>query len=181
MYVSVGFIHVSRSHKLQARSCAWLAAGLRSPRAHIFPARHRQARDQGDCVPVCRAQRQPKLQLHRWYECSSEWCRQDFELTNRTWAAAFEIPTSELAALLQREEEFNFVEVSFFPLNSDGGGDEPLGKGFMCTRSSDAEVLDRRRHREKYTQALQEHFGFTSVWDQLTSDSGLRPTPVYCR
>eukprot|EP01052_Picozoa_sp_SAG31_P008964 SAG31_NODE_461_length_15359_cov_8.989253_3_plen_134_part_00 len=59
--------------------------------------------------------------------------------------------------------------------------DEPLGYGYMCTRSTDAEILDVRGHREKYTAALQEHYGFTSIWDNWGPDSGLLPTPVYCR
>lgn len=95
--------------------------------------------------------------------------------------AAFDVPVSELPALLQREEEFNFVKVPFYPLLKDGGGEAPLGEGYMCTRASDGEVLDRRGHRVKYTEALQGHYGFTSIWDQWGSDSGLLPTPVYTR
>jgi hypothetical protein len=85
------------------------------------------------------------------------------------------------ALQLEREEEFNFVEVPFFNLSSDGGGDEPAGRGYMCTRASDAEVLDTRGHRAKYTEALQESYGFTSIWDGWNASSGLLPTPVYCR
>ena len=43
----------------------------------------------------------------------------------------------------------------------------------MCTRSSDAEVLDNRGHRVKYTEDLQETFGFTSIWDGWDASSGL--------
>ena len=59
--------------------------------------------------------------------------------------------------------------------------EEPLGYGYMCTRSTDAEILDVRGHREKYTAALQEHYGFTSIWDEWGPESGILPTPVYCR
>ena len=80
---------------------------------------------------------------------------------------------------LQREEEFNFVDVPFYPLNSEGGGDDPVGRGYMCTRATDEEVLDKRGHRAKYTEALQEAYGFTSIWDRWNATSGLLPTPVY--
>ena len=56
------------------------------------------------------------------------------------------------------------MEVPFFPLRSAGGGgegaaaagddDEAVGTGYMCTRSTDQEVLDNRGHRAKYTEAL---------------------------
>ena len=57
-----------------------------------------------------------------------------------------------------------------------------LATGYMCTRSTDEEVLDNRGHRAKYTAALEPHFGFTSIWgEQWGFESGLLPTPVYCR
>jgi len=57
------------------------------------------------------------------------------------------------------------VEVPFYPLRSEAGGggegaaaagddDEAVGTGYMCTRSTDQEVLDNRGHRAKYTEAL---------------------------
>ena len=56
------------------------------------------------------------------------------------------------------------MEVPFFPLRSEAGGggegaaaagdDEAVGTGYMCTRSTDQEVLDNRGHRAKYTEAL---------------------------
>lgn len=84
-------------------------------------------------------------------------------------------------AQLEREEEFNFVDVPFYALNSEGGGGEAIGSGYMCTRATDEEVLDRRGHRAKYTDALQEAYGFTSIWEGWNAASGLLPTPVYCR
>ena len=56
------------------------------------------------------------------------------------------------------------MEVPFYPLRSEAGGggegaaaagdDEAVGTGYMCTRSTDQEVLDNRGHRAKYTEAL---------------------------
>ena len=56
------------------------------------------------------------------------------------------------------------MEVPFYPLRSEAGGggegaaaagdEEAVGTGYMCTRSTDEEVLDNRGHRAKYTEAL---------------------------
>ena len=92
--------------------------------------------------------------------------------------ATFEIPTSEVGAFLEREEEYDFAHVPFFSLDgqADAKGLE-LGRGYMCIPSDDAEVLGRRGLREKFA----EH-GLTSVWDQWRQpDSGILPCPVYCR
>ena len=93
--------------------------------------------------------------------------------------AAFDVPASELPALLEREEEFNFVEVPIYPLGG-GASSPPESTGIMCTRATDEEVLDRRGHRAKYEAALSPHFGSVTVWG-WGADSGLRPCPVYCR
>ena len=98
-------------------------------------------------------------------------------------AATFDVPKEELPALLEREEEFDFAKVPFFALDEEaGGGCSPLGEGFMCIPSTDAEVLDARGHRVKYSKHLEPAFGFTSVWDHWSKpDSGILPCPVYCR
>ena len=92
--------------------------------------------------------------------------------------ATFEVPSSEVGALLEREEEFDFAHVPFFALDGqpDAKGPE-LGRGYMCVPSDDAEVLDRRGLRDKYA-----NYGLTSVWDMWGQpDSGILPCPVYCR
>jgi hypothetical protein len=102
--------------------------------------------------------------------------------------AAFEIPIAELAPLLAREEEFNFVRVRVHPLdlgqNGAGGGSGVVAKaeteGWMCTRSTDDDVLNRPGLREKYGRHLEPAFGTTSVWG-WAEDSGILPCPVYCR
>lgn len=51
--------------------------------------------------------------------------------------------------------------------------------GYMCTRSTDDEVLQTRGLHEKYRQYLEPAFGFTSIWgEQWGEDSGIRPCPV---
>ena len=98
--------------------------------------------------------------------------------------ATFDVPTSELPALLEREEEYNFVEIPFYKtLVSDAaaGDDGELGRGWMCTRSTDEEVLNVRGHRAKYSEFLTPHFDKVSIWDEWGTDSGILPCPVYLR
>lgn len=92
--------------------------------------------------------------------------------------ATFEVPTSEVGALLEREEEFDFAHVPFFALDGEPDAKGPeLGRGYMCVPSDDTEVLDRRGLREKYAK-----HGVTSVWDEWgRPDSGILPCAVYCR
>ena len=92
--------------------------------------------------------------------------------------ATFEVPTGEVGALLEREEEFDFADVPFYALDGRAGARGPaLGRGYMCVRSDDAEVLGRRGLRDKYAA-----HGLTSIWDAWGEpESGILPCPVYCR
>merc|ERR1712224_1190501 len=86
--------------------------------------------------------------------------------------AAFEIPSSEVGGLLEREVEFDFAEV---PIHLESGAS--CGSGYMCCKSTDLECLDGRGLREKYAS-----HGLTSIWDEWgRPDSGIKPCPVYCR
>lgn len=93
-------------------------------------------------------------------------------------AAAYQIPRAEWEPLAEREEEFDFVETAFEPLEE---GAEPLGGnvGFMCTRSTD-EKMKTTSLWERYERYLKPAYGEVSVWG-WGPDSGIRPCPVYCR
>ena len=93
--------------------------------------------------------------------------------------AAFEIPVAELEPLLAREEEFNFVRVPVLPLGGSAAG-HGTASGWMCTRSTDDDVLARPGLREKYARHLEPAFGSSSIWG-WGPDSGILPCPVYCR
>ena len=95
--------------------------------------------------------------------------------------ATFDVPATELPALLEREEEYNFVEIPFYPLTSNDVEDQEIGRGWMCTRSTDEEVLDIRGHRAKYSSFLAPHYDSVSIWDEWGTDSGILPCPVYLR
>ena len=92
--------------------------------------------------------------------------------------ATFEVQTGEVGALLEREEEFDFADVPFYALDGRAGARGPaLGRGYMCVRSDDAEVLGRRGLRDKYAA-----HGLASIWDAWGKpESGILPCPVYCR
>ena len=78
--------------------------------------------------------------------------------------------------------EYNFVETPFYPLKSDSEDpNKEIGRGYMCTRSTDHEVLDKRGLRTKYSAYLSPHFEFVSVWDDWPQGCGILPCPVYLR
>ncbi|GMH92446.1 hypothetical protein TrST_g1897 [Triparma strigata] len=96
--------------------------------------------------------------------------------------STFDVPNSELSGLLEREEEYNFVRIPVYPLlSSPLPKSTPVGSGYMCTRSTDFEVLTTRSLFSKYEPHLQPNYGFVSVWDEWGSDSGILPCPVYLR
>jgi len=100
--------------------------------------------------------------------------------------STFDVPLEQLGALLQREEEFNFAEVAVTPLPAPGdeaGAAAAQISGWMCTRSSDEEVLGNRGHRAKYAR-----WGLESVWQGWGWGEGsawpgrqILPCPVYAR
>mmetsp|Transcript_25359 Transcript_25359/g.70536 ORF Transcript_25359/g.70536 Transcript_25359/m.70536 type:complete len:252 (+) Transcript_25359:118-873(+) len=92
-------------------------------------------------------------------------------------ACAYQIPQDEWELLAEREEEFDFVEAEFEPLEEDA---PTLGRnvGFMCTRSSD-EKLQKSSLWDRYRRHLKS-YGEIVVWG-WAPDSGILPCPVYCR
>ncbi|CAJ1400643.1 unnamed protein product [Effrenium voratum] len=92
-------------------------------------------------------------------------------------ACAYQIPKSEWEPLAEREEEFEFIEAAFEPLEKDAPS---LGKnvGLMCTRSND-DKLKTLPIWQRYERCLSP-YGEVKVWS-WEPDSGIRPCPVYCR
>jgi len=88
-------------------------------------------------------------------------------------AAAFDVDgllRGEWNAFLEREEEFDLVNVPFV-------SDETNGTGVLCGRSSDEAYVarwGRDRFRRKYLPVT------PTIWD-WPADSGLRPCAVYLR
>eukprot|EP00439_Symbiodinium_sp_Y106_P077212 s741_g16.t1 len=89
-----------------------------------------------------------------------------------------EIPKDEWEPLAKREEEFEFIEAAFEPLE-DGAPSLGPNVGLMCTRSTD-EKLQQASIWERYEKSLKPAYGEVKVWS-WGPDSGIRPCPVYCR
>lgn len=78
-------------------------------------------------------------------------------------------------AFLEREEEFDIVEVPFVELSDQDG---EAKKGTLCTRYTDEEFVERwgkDRFEENYGK-----YGIKTIWG-WERDSGLRPCRVYLR
>ncbi|CAE7551269.1 unnamed protein product [Symbiodinium sp. CCMP2456] len=93
-------------------------------------------------------------------------------------ACAYQIPKDEWEPLAKREEEFEFIEAAFEPLE-DGAPSLGSNVGLMCTRSTD-EKLQQASIWERYEKSLKPAYGEVKVWS-WGPDSGIRPCPVYCR
>jgi len=82
-------------------------------------------------------------------------------------------------AFLEREEEFDIVEVPFLEFLDNGVGvDGAAKKGTLCTRYSDKGFVERwgkDRFEENYGK-----YGIKTIWG-WERDSGLRPCRVYLR
>lgn len=95
----------------------------------------------------------------------------------------FEVPNDDMMAdgvpspaFLEREEEFNIVEVPYFELGDDGQG-QPK-KAILCTSSTDKEYVSRWG-RERFDKQFV-HYGINTIWG-WKPDSGLLPCQVYLR
>lgn len=106
--------------------------------------------------------------------------------------SVFQVPTTEdltevgvPRAFLEREAEFDIVEVPFIDLGSDASSengnssDESCSqKGIICTRSTDEAYVERwgeERFNDQYRK-----YGVDTVWG-WEKDSGLRPCAIYLR
>lgn len=106
-------------------------------------------------------------------------------------AAVFEVSNKDMMkdgvpsqAYLEREEEFNIVQVPYTPSDSDrpdssfSSRQGHTRRGIICERSTDEEYLKRwgeERFREHYKQ-----YGVDTIWG-WDENSGLRPCAVYLR
>jgi len=87
------------------------------------------------------------------------------------------IVTKPTGAFLEREEEFDIVEVPFVDF-SDNGDNKTEKKGTLCTRYTDEGFVERwgqDRFDENYCK-----YGIQTIWG-WEHDSGLRPCRVYLR
>jgi len=87
--------------------------------------------------------------------------------------------TKPTGAFLEREEEFDIVEVPF-DTNDENGlpGTRPTKTGTLCTRYTDEGFVERwgkDRFKENYGK-----YGIETIWG-WKRDSGLRPCRVYLR
>lgn len=91
------------------------------------------------------------------------------------------ITTKPTGAFLEREEEFDIVEVPFVEFSDYDGSNsvfEAAKKGTLCTRYTDEGFVERwgtERFDENYGK-----YGIQSIWG-WQRDSGLRPCRVYLR
>eukprot|EP00658_Telonema_sp_P-2_P062654 TRINITY_DN51337_c0_g1_i1.p1 TRINITY_DN51337_c0_g1~~TRINITY_DN51337_c0_g1_i1.p1 ORF type:complete len:252 (+),score=65.59 TRINITY_DN51337_c0_g1_i1:108-758(+) len=93
-------------------------------------------------------------------------------------ACAYQIPREEWDPLAEREEEFDFVEVDFDPMDPMAPGLE-RNVGFMCTASTD-DKLRTTSLWDRYVRHLEVAYGEVKVWSWGT-ESGILPCPVYTR
>jgi hypothetical protein len=102
-------------------------------------------------------------------------------------ASVFEVPNNDMMAdgipsekFLEREAEFNIIEVPFVPLDEDeedkSSGSE--SKGVICTRSTD-EAYVKRWGTDRFQEDFQK-YGIDTIWG-WSKESGLRPCAVYLR
>ena len=97
-------------------------------------------------------------------------------------ACAYQIPRSEWEPLAEREEEFDFVDAEFEPLEDGAEPYEGGNVGIMCAASTD----DKLRTTSLWTRYVQhlspyrETYGDVSVWG-WGPDSGILPCRVYTR
>ena len=101
-------------------------------------------------------------------------------------ASIFEVPNDEILlhdgkvvpsrAFLEREEEFDIVQVSYQELGDNKNKNK--NEGIICTRSTDEIYIDRwgMDHFEKQFK----QYGIDTIWN-WSHDSGMRPCAVYLR
>ena len=102
----------------------------------------------------------------------------------------FEVPNNDMMhdgipsrAFMEREEEFNIIEVEYIELESSqlenqNDGKEKQNVGILCTSSTDEAYLERwgkQRFEDNYRK-----YGIEQIWG-WPYDSGLRPCAVYLR
>lgn len=95
----------------------------------------------------------------------------------------FEVPNDDMmsnglpsAAFLEREEEFNIIEVPYIDFENRDCKDDKLA--ILCTASSDDEYIKRwsqERFKKNYL-----NYGISTIWGWERT-SGLRPCGVYLR
>mmetsp|Transcript_35391 Transcript_35391/g.85650 ORF Transcript_35391/g.85650 Transcript_35391/m.85650 type:complete len:272 (-) Transcript_35391:1672-2487(-) len=90
-----------------------------------------------------------------------------------------EIPSQ---AFLEREEEFNIIQVPYTELDAKFAGSEDNSSqnnlGVLCTRSTDEAYVERwglQRFNKHYKQ-----YGIDTIWN-FSTDSQLKPCQVYLR
>jgi hypothetical protein len=100
-------------------------------------------------------------------------------------ASIFEVSKADLMdgsqpglAFLEREEEFDIVQVPFVDLESSGGDSRSVAKGIICTRSTDEEYI-RKWGQERFDDHYRK-YGIETIW-KWHRDSGLRPCAIYLR
>ncbi|KAF0720814.1 Aste57867_9 [Aphanomyces stellatus] len=86
--------------------------------------------------------------------------------------SAFEIPSTQLPAFYEREEEFSIEEVEFVDSNGKAA------KGLMCCRWTDADYIATRG--QEAFDSLYKVYGLDTIWG-YGADSGILPCRVYLR
>jgi hypothetical protein len=93
-----------------------------------------------------------------------------FEVPNTEMMSSDGVPTK---AFLEREEEFDIIEVPYLDYDTN-----TVSKGVLCTKFSDEGYIKRwgeERFNEHYKK-----YGVDTIWG-FERDSGLRPCQVYLR
>ena len=96
----------------------------------------------------------------------------------------FEVPNDDMMhdgipsrAFMEREEEFNIIEVEYIELESSQS-EKQQNVGILCTSSTDEAYIERwgkQRFEDNYRK-----YGIERIWG-WPYDSGLRPCAVYLR
>eukprot|EP00980_Cylindrotheca_fusiformis_P008285 scaffold1736_cov127-Cylindrotheca_fusiformis.AAC.99 len=99
--------------------------------------------------------------------------------------SVFEVPNDNMmedgipsASYLEREEEFNIIEVPYIDFHESEGDSGTIKSGVLCTAGTDDIYLDRwgeERFEKNYRK-----YGVDKIWG-WERDSGLRPCAVYLR
>jgi hypothetical protein len=93
-----------------------------------------------------------------------------FEVPNTQMMSSDGVPTK---AFLEREEEFDIIEVPFFDYQTN-----TTSQGILCTKFTDEGYI-QRWGEDRFNDHFKK-YGFDTIWG-WQRDSGLRPCHVYLR
>jgi len=118
----------------------------------------------------------------------------EYALGSSLLVSVFEVSNDDMmengipsGAFLEREEEFDIIEVPFVDLGTNRWhnsnidnelAEESMSKGIICARSSDDKYLGKWGEQHFHDQYRK--YGVESIWG-WSEESGLRPCAVYLR